>query len=84
MKIIGVAKREGVFNDKPYLNYRVYMQVDNQDNSWGIVVKDLKISSKNMDNILYNHELLAVSELVGLDVDPGDILYDQYGNVKLF
>lgn len=82
MKIIGIEKKSGTFNEKPYLNYAVYIQKEPTAESRGILVNTLKVSQRNMDLILKDLGANDPFALVGFEFQ--DILFDAYRNPVRF
>ena len=82
MKIIGIERRSGTFNDKPYSNYAVYIQKDNTAESRWILVSTLKVSEKNMGLLLSDLEQSDPYKLIGYEFQ--EILYDAYRNPVRF
>lgn len=79
MKIIGIKENKGVYEDRPYTNYSVYLQTDNNVNDCGICVYTIKIKEYFLNVILKNRGFTDKSELIGLDVN--NIYYDSFRNV---
>ena len=82
MKIIGIERRTGTFNDKPYSNYAVYIQKEATAESRGILVSTLKVSEKNMGLLLKDLGGNDPFQLVGYEFQ--EILYDAYRNPVRF
>ena len=72
-QIIGVREYSGVFQDKPYCNYRVYYELEPVSESRGVCTDFWKISKKMADQIVKDQCLDDVYQLVGMHVsdDPG-------------
>lgn len=77
MQIIGIEKREGTFNDKPYTNYNVSVLVSQDE--FGVHTKQLKIKAAIMNDILRNHKMTDVKQLLKFEYQ--NEYYDAYRNL---
>lgn len=81
-QIIGVRQYSGVFQDKPYCNYRVYFELEPVPESRGTCSDFVKISQKMADQIVREENLVDIYSLVGMNVT--NIYYDAYKNPAKF
>lgn len=79
MKIIGIKENKGKFNEKDYLNYQVYLQLDNGINDLGTCVMTVKVKPDILEEIKKYRGVSQTSELIGLDVKQ--VYYDSFKNV---
>ena len=78
-KVIGIKENRGTFNEKPYCNYYIYLQIENNVNDCGICVEHVKVKEDVLNAILKNRGLTDKSEFVGMNVE--NVYYDSYKNV---
>lgn len=74
MKVIGAKRIQGVFNDRPYDNYNLYVAPENADNVvFGVCPNVVKVKASVL--------LESVSDVLALKDKDIDCFYDQYKNV---
>lgn len=77
-EIIGIEKKTGEYQNKPYENYYFYCKNLVAANICGITVTQFKISSKNIGEIIKGYKL---ESMLGMKITP---YYNKYQQVIKF
>lgn len=79
-KIVGIQHRTGVFQDKPYDNYYIYVVNDEKkdENTVGVCPSFYKVKAALINEIVAPDQ---IKRLVGMHCE---VLFDSYKNVALF
>lgn len=81
MKIIGIKKFSGVYNDKPWENYKVYCEVS-YDNIYGSEIETFKVKPDVLERIATTRVVGTISNLIGYSFN--EVYYDSYRNIVDF
>ena len=84
MKIIGIEVKRGVFQEKPYENVNIYLEINGNNRTSdmvGTVVHTVRMKKKYFDDLTISLSK-NYSEMIGLEVEK--IYYDRFGKVSDF
>lgn len=85
MKIVGIRKESGKYNDKPWTSYIVTCEHEKKDSdelSVGSNCDVYRVRGVDFDHTMMTYKASDVSEFIGKSI--AQVYYNQYGKVSGF